>query len=827
MPSGFAMTTGEKQRSSSQFDAQSLLAGRTVLVEQAVCRSYQRFLAPLLPEGLAVLAVGGFGRRELFPHSDVDLLLLLSPGASPAEAHRAALSGFLQDLWDAGLRLSHSVRTPEECCQLDDRNIELSISLLDQRFLAGDAALHARLERGLARFFYSQRRQLARRLCRSARERHARHAGSIHQLEPDIKEAPGGLRDYQFAVWLDRLRSACPGQLPAPQRPAELEAAREFLYCLRCRLHQLAGRDFNRLTFDWQEEIAEADPADLMRFYFWCARRVHCAARRRLEAAEEQASSLLVEFRSWRSRVSNAEFFVSRERVYFRAPQSLAGDPLLLLRLFEFVARHGLRLALDTERRIAEQLPLVRHYFAESRPLWPQLRELFRLPHLALALRAMEETGTLGALFPEWQRVECLVVRDSCHRYTVDEHTLRAVEALAGLREGAQAAGRFSRLLDEIDDPEVLVIALLFHDTGKAGPPGEHLTESVRLAEAAMERVQVPAGPRRMVRRLVDLHLELSAVMNSRDLDDPATARLVAGRLETTEVLKRLALLTYADISAVHPGALTPWRSEQLWRLYLATHRELTHELETDRISAPPAASPELAAFLEGFPVRYLRTHCAAEIEAHLELERRGRARGVALDIHKQNGVYQLTLTAPDRPFLLASIAGALAGFGMNILKAEGFSNRNGMVLDTFAFSDLHRTLELNPSEIERLRVTLERVTLGTAEVKSLLRNRLEPASPGRRPRIPPSVSFDPDASDAATLIEVVAEDRPGLLYDLALTISAAGCNIELVLIDTQAHKALDVFYVTSAGAKLSARQQANLRERLLASCSPGFPAPR
>jgi [protein-PII] uridylyltransferase len=217
--------------------------------------------------------------------------------------------------------------------------------------------------------------------------------------------------------------------------------------------------------------------------------------------------------------------------------------------------------------------------------------------------------------------------------------------------------------------------------------------------------------------------------------------------------------------------------------------------------------------------VRYLRTHSRADIEAHLELERRSRERGVALDIRREDGFYRLTLVAADRPALLASIAGALAGFGMNILKAEGFANRHGTILDSFVFEDPHRTLELNPTEADRLRVTIERVVLGRLEVKELLRSRPVPAPPSKRSRVVPTVSFDGQASDTATLIEVVAEDRPGLLYSLTSAIASVGANIEVVLIDTEAHKAIDVLYVTWAGKKLTAEQQATLRERLLAAC--------
>jgi [protein-PII] uridylyltransferase len=300
--------------------------------------------------------------------------------------------------------------------------------------------------------------------------------------------------------------------------------------------------------------------------------------------------------------------------------------------------------------------------------------------------------------------------------------------------------------------------------------------------------------------------------MFSRDVYDPQTIRDVAHQMGTVERLKVQTLLTYADISAVHPTAMTPWRAEQLWQLYLMVYNELTRELSSERIEAVPAGPPERIAFLEGFPMRYLRTNSEAGIGEHMALEEKSRKRGMAVDIRKLDSAWQLTLVAHDRPGLFASVAGTLSSFGMNILKAEAFSNLRSMVLDTFTFADPARTLDLNPSEVERLHATVERVLSGKLDVKELLRNRPKPVLPSRKAGIQARVVFDSEASSTATLIEIVAGDRPGLLYELATAISANGGNIEVVLIDTQAHKAIDVFYVTSEGAKLTAEKQDAIR---------------
>jgi [protein-PII] uridylyltransferase len=305
--------------------------------------------------------------------------------------------------------------------------------------------------------------------------------------------------------------------------------------------------------------------------------------------------------------------------------------------------------------------------------------------------------------------------------------------------------------------------------------------------------------------------------MNSRDLEDPLAIELVAHRVGTVEQLKALTLLTYGDISAVNPGVMTPWRRSQLWRLYLLTYHELTRELDAERIEPRPADSTEKAAFLEGFPTRYLRTHDEKDIDAHLAMEQLAADRGgVAMELKKVEDAYRLTLVAQDRPFLFASIAGTLSSFGMNILKAEAFANRRGTVLDTFTFADPHRTLELNPPEVDRLKLTMERVVLGKTDIAQLLRNRPKPSLPSKSARLEPSLAFDSESSSTATLIHLVAEDRPGLLYDAVSAMSSEGCNIEVVLIDTEAHKAIDVFYITWKGSKLDAPRQERLRNRLL-----------
>ncbi len=790
-------------------DPRTRLGERSGRVDASVLESAVGLLSEGRGARFALLAVGGYGRRELFPHSDVDLLLL-TQAEEDARESKPAIAAFQQRLWDGGMQVSHSVRTVEECVQVHDGNVELNISLLDRRFLAGNRELYSSLEEKFPRFLRASRDVLVANLSRLTRDRYAKYSDTFYHLEPNVKETPGGLRDHHLIYWLECLRGN-----PWPEASPELARSFEHMARIRLWLHDHSTRDQNALTFDLQDAIAEdwnsGDAAGFMREYYRQSRAAYRAATRELESLEARTSGLLANFRDWRSRLGNADIAVRKDRAHVREPHLMQRDPELALRLFEFTARHGIPPSVETARRIEACLPAFDAHFGVERPLWPALSRLFALEHAPMALRAMHETGALYSFFPELKGIECQVIRDFYHRYTVDEHTIVAIETLRSPQ------GSYAGLLAEAGNVPAMILATLFHDAGK-GEEGEgHVTGSVRLAEIAMERIGVSQPERELVVFLIGNHLVLSAVMQSRDVFDPETIREVVAQMGTVERLKGLTLLTYADISAVNPSAMTPWRAEQLWQLYLAAYNEITRTLESERIDSAVAIAAH-AEFLEGLPIRYLRTHSEADVASHVALEEKSRKKGAAVEIERLDAAWQMTLVAKDRPGLFASAAGALAGFGLNILRAEAYTNSRGEALDAFVFADPLRNLDLNPSEVDRLRATAERVLSGRMDVKELLKGRPKPVLPSRKAHIPSTVNFNSSASKTATLIEIVAEDRPGLLYDVASTISSEGGNIEVVLIDTEAHKAIDVFYVTKDGRKLDAPEQDAMAEALRAA---------
>ena len=783
----------------------------------------QLYAAAAPPDGVVtVAALGGYGRRQLSLHSDIDILVLFG-GPIGADEERF-LRSFLHPLWDLSVVIGHQVREVGEFAALEAGNPEFLLALLDARLVAGARGPFDRM--GGLFHTPATHAYILKSLLQLIEERHARFNGTLYQLEPDVKDAPGALRDLSATRTIAMLTDPLLLRR-GPADAARLEAAEDLLLRIRSVLHADAGRHQNVLSHEMQERTAEvlgypgAEPRQrverLMSDYFRHAR----AVSRSLDWARKTAPLPV-----------GPNLGLSREGVRFVDPVQAARTPSSWIGAFEAALEGGTEVAEEALSCIQQHVDRYRadDFFPDAADRAALLRFLAPRPGLYERLSEMHDCGLLGRLFPEFQAISWRVVRDFYHKYTVDEHTLLTIRNLARLfATGDPYRQRFRNVLHELEHPELLVLALLLHDVGK-WRDDDHATESVRMAHEAVERLHLTGDARDMVLFLIQHHLRMSLVAFRRDTEDPDVVRDFATFIGTEERLKMLCLMTLVDVEAVSPETLTPWKEELLWRLYVDTYNHLTQRygdelIERDQAGldellkgAPPDLdAAEITRFLEGLPRRYLQLFARDAIYRHVRLARNIRPDEIHVSLDRnESAVWTLAVVTLDKPYLFSNICGVLSSFGMNIIRGHALTNPNGLVLDVFQFTDDERFLELNGDGQERFREVLEDVVSGRGDLAARLRGREQGVLQARTAqRFAPVVRADNDASPRFTILDIVATNALGLLYRISRVISQHGCDVDLVLIATEGEKAIDVFHITKGGCKLTEAEQRALTSDL------------
>lgn len=807
----------------------------------------------------ALVATGGYGRAELNPSSDIDLLFLEGGGVIK-EDDSTPLSRlpptFIQMLYDIGLEPGdRAVRTIDESIRLAAKDMETKTSLLEARLLAGDeklfralqVALHEKCLKGRESAYIKARLQ-------DQEARRMKHGNSPCMQEPNVKNGVGGLRDYQNLLWMAQVKYGIHNLSELEEREMldtgerkQLEQAYDFLLRARTELHLVAGRGADTLTPNHQPAVAaglgfSGDPRrcteKFMHAYYNSTRNIHLITRtleQRLaltDAGEKKRWRDLLRLRRPAARTEEFDgFTLSHGQVHFVDKRLLRDQPARLMRAFLHAQTRGLPLHPDLSQFIRQQVQRLDEDFRTDEHVRATFFQILSARgNVTPALRGMHETGLLGYYLPEFGRLTNLVQHEYYHRYAVDEHTLMCIEKLDRVLSAEdEQSRRYAELFRRIEQPEILHLALLLHDSGKVSETGNHEKVGGQLALRVARRLQLDEATTETLKRVIELHLMMVRTAQKRDLEDPAVIRAFSDQVESLRNLDMLTLHTFADSIGTSESLWNGFKDRLHWELYQRTRELLTGDTgqqlaeaerrmalkkEVRELLPPTFAADELAAHFSGMPARYFNLHSALEIVrdltlAHqfMHLQMTEEERALEPVIHWQDqrdrGCVVLHVCTWDRAGLFSKIAGALAAAGLNIFGAQIVTREDGVIFDEFTVADA-RSGELPSRESKQklelllLQVLTGELDLAPAIAKTKLLRPLWAGVAGDH--IATHIHLDNEGSADRTLIEVETEDRVGLLFAISRALVALRLDLILAKIVTEKGAAIDSFYVTEIG---------------------------
>jgi len=832
----------------------------TKMSDIMIVKLFRSILADIAPinrreEQLTLVAVGGYGRGELNPYSDIDLMFLYK-GKDQQRIEDIAQK-LLYFLWDMRLDVGYSVRTIADCIEMAGNDLTVRTALLDSRYLAGGRLLFKELQKTIFNQVLTKGSDaFIREKLSEMKKRREKYGSSVYLLEPNLKEGEGGLRDLHTAIWaakskykVDNLHELIVKGVLNEDELAEYHQALDYLWRIRNELHFQAGRKNDQLTFEAQTKIAEffnyqdkgrvLAVEEFLRDYYLHAIKVEhfssllvskCVAR------EKSAFKILGYFTR---RPIGEGFYVLKGELVVPDESVIQQDPSRLMKLFEYAQKQGVSLSLRAKSLIRQNLDLVNDKFRRSREVNASFFNILRCEKgVAETLQLMHHLQFLNRFIPEFERIYCKVQHDLYHIYTVDTHSLFAVDETIKLWKGEHAEDLplLTQVAREIDKRELLLLAVLLHDIGK-GEGGRHAEIGAEMIPTIARRMGLSKEDSERLEFLVLHHILLAHISQRRDLNDEKMIVHFARQIETSENLKMLYLLTYADIKAVGPDVWTEWKARLTQELYDKAFQVLERgdfrlEASSERVKKVKRQVLELLGDefpptdvkdeLKAMTTRHLLANTPRLLAEHIRilLELEDRTMVVRVEHDHVGGFSNLTVCTHDVPGLFSMITGVMAANGINILGAQVHTGSNGKALDTLQVNSPQGFVITDAGRWKRVEEDLLQVLEGHVRVSALAerRQRVNPLAERPRPRFPTRVEIDNEVSSDYTVIDIYTHDKIGLLYRIASTLTELGLYIGISKISTKVDQVADVFYVKDIfGHKLSSeRKIEEVRERML-----------